>query len=60
MQLVHDRMGYLSHAKMLWIIQRKFMWPVMCKDVLRYCQSCLALTNNELSNILFSQLLPVL
>ncbi len=38
--LAHDKTGHLGHRKVVTIIKRNFVWPLMNTDIKRYCESC--------------------
>ena len=40
MTLAHDKTGHLGHKKVLKMIQRVFVWPVMYRKVVDWCRSC--------------------
>ena len=37
---LHDQMGHQGAEKTLLLIQARSFWPLMSKDVERYCQQC--------------------
>ena len=37
---IHDQMGHLGHRKIVTIIKRNFVWPLLHKEVKLYCESC--------------------
>ena len=41
LKAAHDGAGHLGHRKVLMIVRRKFTWPLLTKDVVQYCNSCL-------------------
>ena len=42
LKMAHDGTGHLGHRKVLQMIKRRFVWPVLAKDVLEHCQSCVS------------------
>ena len=40
MSTAHDGAGHLGHRKVLQMIKKRFVWPLMAKDVTLFCQSC--------------------
>ena len=40
MRTAHDGAGHLGHRKVLQMIKKRFVWPLMAKDVTLFCQSC--------------------
>ena len=42
LKTAHDDTGHLGHRKVLQMIKRRFVWPLLAKDVLEYCQSCVS------------------
>ena len=38
--LAHDKTGHLGHRKVVSIIKRNFVWPLMNSEIKRYCDSC--------------------
>ena len=40
MRLAHDQLGHLGHHKVKQIIKRRFTWPSLSNDVVKYCRSC--------------------
>ena len=42
LKMAHDGTGHLGHRKVLQMIKRRFVWPLLAKDVLEYCQSCVS------------------
>ena len=39
-QLAHDKIGHLGHRKVVSIVKRNFVWPLMNSEIKRYCDSC--------------------
>ena len=40
MRTAHGGAGHLGHRKVLQMIKKRFVWPLMAKDVTLFCQSC--------------------
>jgi len=38
--LAHDKSCHLGHKKVLALLSKKFYWPFMVRDVVRFCKSC--------------------
>ena len=41
LKAAHDGAGHLGHRKVLMMVRRRFTWPLLTKDVVQYCNSCL-------------------
>ena len=40
LRTAHDGTGHLGHRKVLQLVKRKFVWPLLARDVTVYCKSC--------------------
>ena len=40
LELAHEKCGHLREWKVLSVVSKRFIWPLMATDVCKHCRSC--------------------
>ena len=40
LELAHEKCGHLGERKVLSVVSKRFIWPLMATDVSKHCRSC--------------------